>query len=167
MPPEPKHHYTAAEIAAMRETPVAHPLNPQSEVHMRALSQEAGLQRCGLTLGRIPPGKESFAYHTHQREEEFAYILSGRGRAEIDGTWVELGPGDFLAFPAPSVGHQITNPYDADLVYLMGGERSEVEVAEFPRHGKRIFRLAGDNWIVDEGNARKLRPRDYLLRRSG
>ena len=62
---------------------IRHPLNPDSEVHLRPLSELAGLQRVRLTLARIPPGKESFAYHAHEADEEFVYILSGRGRAEI------------------------------------------------------------------------------------
>jgi uncharacterized cupin superfamily protein len=29
----------------------------------------------------VPPGKESFVYYSHQREEEWIYVLSGRGIA--------------------------------------------------------------------------------------
>lgn len=30
-----------------------------------------------------PPGKESFVFHSHERDEELLYIPSGEGRAEI------------------------------------------------------------------------------------
>ena len=43
--------------------------------------------------------------------------------AEIDGGEHEVGPGDFMGFPTPSLGHHLRNPFDEDLVYLMGGER--------------------------------------------
>jgi uncharacterized cupin superfamily protein len=140
----------AAEIQGTTATRIRQPLNPDSEVHLHALSELAGMQRVRLTLARIPPGKESFAYHAHEADEEFVYILSGRGRAEIGDETVEVGPGDFMGFPTPSVAHHLTNPYDEDLVYLMGGERSRVEVGTFPRAGKRIIFSASGIWQVDE-----------------
>jgi uncharacterized cupin superfamily protein len=53
----------------------------------------------------------------------------------------EIGPGDFLAFTPPGPAHQVRNPFDEDLVYLSGGERSDFELGTFPRHGKRIVRV--------------------------
>lgn len=38
-----------------------------------------GLKRTGINFA-VPPGKESFVYHAHQREEESIYILSARAR---------------------------------------------------------------------------------------
>lgn len=118
-----------------------HPLNPSSEAHLTALSDAVGLKRIGFHQIRIPPGKESFVYHSHQGEEEFLYILSGRGVAEIGDETYEVAAGDFMGFPTPSVGHHLRNPFEEDLVYLSGGERREMEVADFPRHGKRAVRL--------------------------
>jgi uncharacterized cupin superfamily protein len=141
--------FRAAEIAAMPELSFRHPLNPQSEVHMRALSRLAGLARIGVTLARVGPGRESFVYHYHQREEEFVYILSGRGVADIGDESHEVGPGDCMLFTAPSVGHHLRNPFDEDLVYLMGGESAELEVGEFPRLGKRaVFTREGATIIA-------------------
>lgn len=117
-----------------------HPLNPNSEVGIRSLSDLVGLQRLGMHILRVPPGKESFVYHTHRVEEEFIYILSGRGIAEIGDESFEVGPGDFMGFPTPSVGHHLKNPFEEDLVYLSGGERKETEIADFPRLNKRLVR---------------------------
>jgi len=104
------------------------------------MSQLAGLSRTGVSLVRIAPGKESFAYHLHHREEEWIYLLEGRGVARIDGDDYELGPGDFIAFPTPSVAHNMSNPFDVELTYLMGGETLEHEIADFPDLGKRMIR---------------------------
>jgi uncharacterized cupin superfamily protein len=52
----------------------------------------------------------------------------------------EVGAGDFLGFPTPDVAHHLHNPFPQELVYLSGGENREVEVADFPRLGKRMFR---------------------------
>lgn len=139
----------AADIAASDEMTFRHPLNPGSEIHLRMVSGVVGLQRAVLTIGRVPPGRESFVYHSHQHEEEFVYILTGRGMLEIDGVEHEVGPGDFAGFPTPSVAHQLRNPFDADLVYLMGGERREMEVADFPRLGKRLVRSGAEAQVVD------------------
>lgn len=119
----------------------SHPLNPKSEVHMRSLGDAVGLERIGISIMRVAPGKESFAFHLHHTEEEFIYVLSGRGIAEIGDEEHAVGPGDFMGFPTPSVGHHLKNPFTEDLVYLSGGERRTSEVADFPRLGKRMVRV--------------------------
>ena len=108
---------------------------------MESLGDAVGLERLGVHMMRVPPGKESFVYHAHHTEEEFIYILSGRGIAEIGDEEIEVGPGDFMGFPTPSVGHHLRNPFDQDLVYISGGERRASEVADFPRVGKRLVRV--------------------------
>jgi uncharacterized cupin superfamily protein len=156
--PKTKPRWTAAEIAATPEAHLRHPWNPNSEVFLRRLSAGAGLKRSVLTIARVPPGKESFVYHSHERDEEFLYILSGRGRAEIGDAVVEVGPGDFMGFTAPGVAHHLVNPYGEDLVYLMGGERSGMDIGNFPRLGRRIvFTESSINSVED----RALRPMTF------
>ena len=151
----------AATAAELPELTFRHPLNPQSEIHMRSLSALAGLQRMGLHIGRVSPGRESFVYHYHHYEEEFIYILSGRGVAEIGEETHEVGPGDCMLFTALSVGHHLRNPFDTDLVYLMGGENREFEIGEFPRLRKRaIFdKATGSAYIIDAHAVQPFVPR--------
>jgi len=140
----------ASTVTELPEFAFRHPLNPASEVYMRSLSALAGLQRIGLHVARVPPGRESFVYHYHHYEEEFVYILAGRGLAEIGDETYEVGPGDVMLFTAPSAGHHLRNPFDADLVYLMGGENRGFEIGEFPRLKKRaVFSRAGA-YILDD-----------------
>lgn len=122
------------------EDTFSHPWNVKSEITGTRMSELAGLSRTGVSLVRIAPGKESFAYHLHHREEEWIYVLGGRGVARIDGNDYEMGPGDFVAFPTPSVAHNMSNPFDEDLVYLMGGETLDHEIADFPELGRRMVR---------------------------
>ena len=126
------------------ENTFSHPWNPQSEITGTHLSGLAGLKRTGVSLVRIPPGKESFAYHLHHREEEWIYILAGRGIALVDGREYELDPGDFIAFPTPSVPHHLHNPNEEALVYMMGGENLDFEVADFPKLDKRMIRRGSE-----------------------
>ncbi len=122
---------------------VKHPYNPQSEIHGILLSRLTGLQRTGVNLARIPAGKESFAYHLHHVEEEWMFVLSGRGAAEVGEEVLEIGPGDFLGFPPGGPAHHVRNTGKEDLVYLSGGESREIEVGDFPRLGLRMVRFGG------------------------
>ena len=81
-------------------------------------------------------------------------IFSGRGIAEIDEAEFEVREGDFFGFPTPSVAHHLRNPFNADLIYLMGGERKECEIGDFPRLGKQMIRDRDLAYIIDV-NAKK------------
>src|SRR5574341_2263934 len=116
-------------------------LNPSSDVCSSDLSRLAGMQRAQVSLVRIPPGKESFAYHAHALEEEWVYLLSGRGVAVIDGTEHQVGPGDFMGFAGRSVPHLLANRGEEDLVCLMGGESLPMDVVEYPHLQKRFLLL--------------------------
>lgn len=147
---------TAADIAAHTEARIRHPLNTNSEIYLKRLSQKAGLQRLSLALARVPPGKESFAYHWHERDEEFLFIISGRGRAEIDDKTYEVGPGDFMGFAAPGVAHHLINPYQEDLVYLMGGECSGLDIGHFPKLGQHIIFGPSGITAIDDASLRPM-----------
>jgi uncharacterized cupin superfamily protein len=109
-----------------------------------------GSPRCSACTQRW----EDVTYHSHYREEEWIYILPGCGIAEIYDQEFEVRPGDFLGFPTPAVAHHLKNSGDEDLVYLMGGETLEVEVAEFPRLEKRMLRRGDAIEIYDFSDAK-------------
>lgn len=118
-----------------------HPYNPRAEIHGWMISRAAGLGRIAVNLAWLPPGKESAIFHVHHREEEWVYFLEGRGMVELDDAEVEVGPGDFVAFP-PGVAHHVRNvSADERLLLLEGGEIiPDVDVADFPRLGRRMVR---------------------------
>ncbi len=126
-----------------RLRPFTQRLNPNSHYRGAALSRPAGMERAHVTLVHLPPGKDSFAYHAHMFEEEWIYILSGRGIALIDGVESEVGPGDFMGFSTPSVAHLLKNPFEDELVYLMGGESLSMDVIDYPDLGKRYAMVPG------------------------
>ena len=154
-PPPPKSPLSrAADRAKVAEESFSHPFNPNSKIFGRTLSDSTGLERIGVHWIRIPAGKESFVYHRHRTEEEFIYVLSGRGIAEVDGKDFEIGPGDFLGFgTSPPVAHHMRNPFSEDLVYLAGGERRSSEIAEFPKLGKTMVRVGTAISIFETANA--------------
>lgn len=150
---------SAQDIAA-QEAAFSHPWNPNSAIVGTRLGQLVGLQRTGIGLAKIPPGKESFVYHAHHREEEWIYILAGRGIAEINGEEFEVKAGDFMGFPTPSVAHHLRNPFAAELVYLVGGENLDVEIVDFPRLGKRMLRRGEQVEIYQDADAKPFVPVD-------
>ena len=148
---------TAAQAEAASAT-FAHPWNPNSEMTGVQLGRMAGLKRTGVNLARMAPGRESFVLHAHATEEEWIYILSGRGTAVIGEAEVEVGSGDFMGFPTPSVAHQLRNTGAEDLVYLMGGEHHEVEIATFPGLGRQVVRHGADVQVFELKDAKRFGP---------
>lgn len=133
----------AKDIAAMTPIRRQHPFNANAVRLARALSDVAGMQRIGIHLVRIEPGRESTQFHYHDADEEFLYVLEGRGIAELGDEEIEVGPGDFMGFAAPSEPHSLRNPFDEDLVYLMGGERNAHDVVHYPRIRRTLVKSAG------------------------
>ncbi len=136
----------------------SHPWNPRSEMHGMQLARSVGLKRTGVNFIRVPPGRESYVYHSHRYEEEWIYVLSGHGTALIDDAEYGVGPGDFMGFPTPSVAHLLRNTGTEDLVYLAGGESREFDVAEFPKLGKRMLRMGDQVDIYDATDAKPFGP---------
>jgi len=129
------------------EVSFCHPLNPLSEVHGFLLGRHTGLRRAGVSLLRVPPGKESFVHHVHHVDEEWMFVLSGRGELRIGDERFDVGPGDFAGFPPRTLPHHLRNVGGEDLVYLCGGEALDWGVADFPDLGKRLVHL-GDEVTV-------------------
>lgn len=124
--------------------PFTQKLNPNSLFRATGLSRLAGMSRAHVSFVRLPPGKDSFAYHAHMLEEEWIYILSGRAIAQIDGRDYEVGPGDFMGFATPSVPHLLRNTFDEECTYLMGGEDKPIDVLSYPESGKRYLLMQTD-----------------------
>jgi uncharacterized cupin superfamily protein len=148
LPRKPAQVIRAAESAATSRG-FQHPWNPSSQIHGAFLARATGLERTGVNLLRVPPGKESFTYHAHLHEEEWIYVLSGRAIVDSGGTVHELAAGDFIAFPTPSEPHILRNTSSEDVVYLTGGERAAFDVADFPRDGKRMIRIGERATVYD------------------
>lgn len=150
--PPPKHLVRAADLSAQEGIRVRHPLNRNSEITIKRLSDPTGMTRLGVNLARIPPGRESFLPHAHALQEEWVYVIAGRGRARIDDTEHPIGPGDFLGFPTDGTVHHLINDSDDDLVILQGSERTSFELGTFPTVGKRIFFQGGNAHVVPEAS---------------
>jgi len=157
MSTEPKHLVRTHGPAAPPPFLVKHPFNPRSHITMTRLSDATGMTRVGVSLARVPPGKESFIPHAHTTQEEWVYVLEGRGTVLLGEHEHEVGPGDFLGFPTDGTIHHLTNTGDVDLVFLQGGERRDPEIGRFPTIGKLGISLGdGQMRFVNEADAQTL-----------
>lgn len=139
----PKHLVRSSAIPKQATLHIRHPLNPLSDVQMTQLGDLTGLVRVGVNLARIPPGRESFLPHAHAVQEEWVYVVRGRGQALLGEAWHDIAPGDFLGFPTDGLVHHIRNNGEEDLVLLQGGERGPIELASFPTINKRMLVSGG------------------------
>jgi uncharacterized cupin superfamily protein len=97
--------------------------------------------RLGANLTRVPPGRSVCPFHSHRRDDEIFYVLSGRGILRYGETLREIRPGDCISCPAGTgIAHQIANPFDEDLTYLAIGGNDPDEVAVYPDSGKVMVR---------------------------
>jgi mannose-6-phosphate isomerase-like protein (cupin superfamily) len=73
--------------------------------------------RFALIEHRIPPRTLAAPVHTHEREDEYSYVLSGRMGAQIGDKTIEAGPGE-LVFKPRGIPHAFWNPGDQETVLL-------------------------------------------------
>jgi uncharacterized cupin superfamily protein len=102
---------------------------------------DASPGRLGANLSRVPPGRTACPFHTHAREDEVFFVLSGRGVFRHGDTVQEIRAGDCISCPAGTgIAHQLANPFDEDLVYFAVGLNDPHEVCTYPDSGKVMIR---------------------------
>jgi uncharacterized cupin superfamily protein len=97
--------------------------------------------RLGVNLTHVPAGRTSCPFHTHLRDDEVFYVLSGRGMLRYGEAMDPIGPGDCISCPAGTgTAHQFVNPFAEDLVFLAIGGNDPHEVCTYPDSGKVLVR---------------------------
>lgn len=115
-----------------------HDVDPLARRKMRRLETPTGLVRQAVVWSRVEAGHHSTALHSHERTDEWVFILAGRARVRVGDASFEVGPGDFVAHPAGGPAHRM-DPSEP-LVYLMGGQRDLDDVIVYPEAGLRRVR---------------------------
>lgn len=142
-------YLTADDIAAMAGQMKTHFLNDNAVRNNKSLGDAVGLERLGVHLITVDPGRESTEYHVHHYEEECAYVLSGNGAVMLGDERRAIGPGDFIGYPTNGVAHTMINDGDEPLVCLVIGQRLPQDVGDYPRAGKRLYRNSSRWDLVD------------------
>ncbi|MHB1303681.1 MAG: cupin domain-containing protein [Acidiphilium sp.] len=129
---------TAPELSDAEEEPWAARWGAPYKVLTSGMERRGHL---GINVTRLPPGRVSCPFHTHQLDDEAFLVLSGRGVLRYGETLTAVGPGDCVTCPAGTgIAHQFANPFDADFVYLGIGRNDPNEVCTYPDSGKVFVR---------------------------
>ena len=156
----PEHLVTTQRIAELEELKVEHQFNSNAIRFTKNLGSIAGLRRLGIHQVRLNPGRDSTTHHYHEADEEFLYIISGKGIAKIGEQEFEVSAGDFMGFPSPSLPHSMHNNSNEDLVYLMGGESWPVDVVRHPEQQKTMIKSNGNRSWSNDSHLADLPPRN-------
>ena len=101
------------------------------------LGDHGGGTQIGFNLVELPPGKQSCPFHYHMREEEHFFVLEGRCVLRSGEDEHEMGPGDYVCFPAGTrVAHATLNPFAEPCRMLVVGSRRSDEVSVYPDSAK-------------------------------
>jgi uncharacterized cupin superfamily protein len=145
-------YLSAERIAAMEGERRVHFVNPSAIRTNKSLGDAVGLNNLGIHMISIAPGDRSTEFHLHHYEEEAIYVVSGHGTAVMGEKKQKIGAGDFIGFPTNGVAHETINDGTEPLVCLVVGQRSQQEVVDYPRKGKRLYRNGGERNLVDHAS---------------
>ena len=81
------------------------------------LHERLALTGAEVSINRLPAGARVPFVHSHKNNEEIYGILSGKGRAVIDGEDVELSSGDWLRV-APAAKRQFFAADDSEIRFV-------------------------------------------------
>jgi quercetin dioxygenase-like cupin family protein len=111
------------------------------------LRGESSGGRFALVEQTIPPRALAAPIHTHEREDEYSFVLAGRLGAQIGDEVVEAGPGDLVLKPR-GIPHAYWNPGDEEthlleIISPAGFEQYFADLApELARPGEHLEALA-------------------------
>ncbi len=116
-------------------TEFQHDLDAQVRRRMRMLDEPTGLVRQAVRWAQVPAGGRSTVFHTHDRTDEWIFVLAGHGIARVGDERFAIGADDFIGHSAGGLPHAM-EAVD-DLTYLVGGQIDESDVITYPENGMR------------------------------
>jgi uncharacterized cupin superfamily protein len=101
------------------------------------LSRQAGSERLGLSLWKLPPGEAAYPYHYHLAEEELVLVLDGSPSLRTPEGWRELQQGEVIAFlRGEQGGHQLVNRTEDTVRFLAFSTNGEPDIVLYPDSNK-------------------------------
>ncbi len=104
------------------------------EYYKRAFLPRGDAKQCTVSVYEIPPKKSAYPYHSHTKNEEVFYIISGNGILRTPNGEKTVSAGDLLFFPADKTGaHKLTNVSESTaLIYIDFDTTNDIDVAFYP-----------------------------------
>jgi mannose-6-phosphate isomerase-like protein (cupin superfamily) len=88
-------------------------VNPAKPGRRWELSPQLGIADYNFNVAVLEPGERlsQNAYHYHENQEEFYYVVDGRCRVEVEDEFFDAVTDDAVRFDR-GVSHMLHNPYD-------------------------------------------------------
>ena len=114
----------------------------------RQLGDVFGLSNFGVNLTRIVPGGGSALRHSHSKQDEFIYILSGNPILISDEGETALSPGMCAGFKAGTGNAiQLVNRSSDDVLYFEIGDRSANDSVTYPDDDLKAVLGMDGKWL--------------------
>jgi uncharacterized cupin superfamily protein len=103
-----------------------------------------GLTNFGVNQTKLVAGAYSALRHSHSKQDEFIYILSGEATLISDDGETKLTAGMCVGFKAGNGNaHHIVNRSIEDVIYLEVGNRSDGDVVTYPEDDIQALSVDG------------------------
>lgn len=110
----------------------------------RQLGEFFGLKNFGVNLTRLAPDAVSSLHHSHARQDEFIYVVSGHPTLHTDRGPMRLSPGMCAGFRAGTgEPHHLHNDTAEPVLYLEIGDRTPDDHVTYPEDDLQFVRAAG------------------------
>lgn len=105
----------------------------QSKLKTILIGDAIGCEKIYVNIDYVKPGAESVKYHSHSKQEEFFFIINGKGMIRIDGEEILIKTGDVISKPAgKDIAHQFINNSSEILQILDVGTREKDDIVTYP-----------------------------------
>jgi uncharacterized cupin superfamily protein len=116
--------------------PLAHVVAGRTK---RRVGDHFGLTHYGVNLTQLAPGAASALLHSHSREDELVYIVSGTAVLMLDTAEFTMQAGDCCGFKAGTgQAHQLVNRSGGLVTYLEIGNRASDDAVEYPKDDLKL-----------------------------
>lgn len=123
------------------------------------IGKKLGLQKMGVHIQVLKPGRRTSWPHAEKDEEEFVYVIDGKVDAWMDGELYPLEAGSLVAFPSGTgISHTIINNYKENALLLVGGESIKGCKVYYPFHEARNEECKKNDQFWDECPRKNLKP---------
>lgn len=105
----------------------------KSKLKTILIGDAIGCEKIYVNIDYVKPGAQSVKYHSHSKQEEFYFIMSGKGILRIDDKEILIKTGDVISVPAgKDNGHQFINNSSEILQILDIGTREKDDIITYP-----------------------------------
>jgi uncharacterized cupin superfamily protein len=123
------------------------------------IGKKLGLQRTGVHIEVLKPGRRTSWPHAEKDEEEYVYVIKGKVDAWLDGELYPMTEGMFVAFPSGTgIAHTIINNYSEDAKLLVGGESIQGCQVFYPFQPERNEEIKKQGRLWENCPDKKLSP---------